>query len=349
MSRRLVIFVACGSVVIAIAIYKLQTCPVTNFAADPWTEDEMPGPAVETSVDDTPFSALSAPKNLVPAKVELGALLFHDVRLSKDNTISCASCHDLNRGGADGRQFAIGVNGASGDVNSPTVFNSSLNFRQFWDGRANSLNDQIEGPVHNPIEMASDWPQIIEKLKADQNIVARFDKIYGNGLKEQNLKNAIIEFERSLVTLNSPFDRYLQGDSWALSGDQVRGFEKFKSYGCVSCHQGQNLGGNMFQNLGVSGDYFKDRGGYFKSDLGRFNVTGIETDKHMFRVPSLRNVALTSPYFHDGTVKTLKEAVQKMGKYQLGRELSDADTNDLVAFLKSLTGERPTTALNLNK
>ena len=276
---------------------------------------------------------------LAPQKVTLGERLFHDTRLSSNDSISCLSCHGLTTGGVDNRAHSIGVNGALGDINTPTVFNSGFNFAQFWNGRSATLEDQIDGPVNNPKEMASNWPQVIAKLSRDATYPAQFSRVYRDGVTAPNIKDAIATFERSLVTPNSRFDKYLNGDSAALSANEKHGFELFQSYGCSSCHQGINLGGNMFGKVGLMGDYFADRGNPTDADKGRFDLNHDGRGMHVFKVPSLRNVARTAPYFHDGHIKTLRQAVATMAKYQLGRPLPVEDMNDIVAFLESLTGE----------
>ncbi|MDD5056887.1 MAG: cytochrome-c peroxidase [Sideroxydans sp.] len=273
-----------------------------------------------------------------PAKVALGDKLFHEPRLSHDNSIACASCHDLAKGGTDQSRFSTGIKGALGDVNAPTVFNSGLSIAQFWDGRAKTLEEQAAGPVHNPIEMGSNWKEVIGKLLADKDYPALFELAYHDGITPANIADAIATFERTLLTPNSRFDRYLRGEKKALNDDELEGYRRFVNLGCASCHQGVGIGGNMFQRFGVMGDYFEGRQPG-KADLGRFNVTGLEEDMHVFKVPSLRNVALTSPYFHDGSAKTLSEAVRVMGKYQLGKELSKKEVNLIVAFLHTLNGE----------
>jgi cytochrome c peroxidase len=272
-------------------------------------------------------------------KVALGDKLFHDPRLSKDNTVSCASCHDLGKGGTDQLVRPVGIKGAEGFINTPTVFNSALNFKQFWDGRAETLEEQVDGPVLAPVELGATWEEVIAKLRLLPEYATVFKAVYPDGLQRKNVRNAIAEFERSLLTPNSRFDQYLRGDETAITEDEKEGYRKFKSYGCISCHQGVNVGGNMFQPFGVMGDYFGDRGNITKADLGRFNVTGEEDDRHRFKVPGLRNIALTAPYFHDGSANTLEEAVRVMAKYQLGRELPPKDLEQVVQFLKSLTGE----------
>ena len=271
-------------------------------------------------------------------RLELGRTLFKDPRLSRDGSISCASCHDVTKGGDDGLATAIGIDGAVGPLNTPTVLNAGHNFAQFWDGRAASLEEQVSGPVHNPIEMASDWEQVIAKLRADPSIVAAFRKAYSDGLTPDNIIDAIATYERALVTTESSFDRFLLGDRSAISSDAKKGYQLFLDIGCASCHQGRNIGGNMFQRFGVMGDYFADRGNVSESDLGRYNVTKREDDRYFFKVPSLRNVADTAPYFHDGSVGTLEQAVRIMAEYQLGHPISDREVRHLVSFLRTLSG-----------
>jgi cytochrome c peroxidase len=303
-------------------------------------------PTAARAQTDEPIKPIVADTKLDAKKVALGDKLFHDKRLSKDNSLSCASCHNLSRGGVDSLPTSIGIGGAKGPINAPTVFNSSLNFRQFWDGRAASLEEQAAGPVHNPKEMGSNWTEVLAKLAQDGALADQFKQSYPDGMQAKNIQDAIAVFERSLTTPNSRFDRHLKGEKSALSTDELRGYQLFKTYGCVACHQGVNAGGNMFQTFGVMGDYFAKRGGVTAADLGRFNVTKDEADKHMFKVPSLRNVALTAPYFHDGSAKTLPDAVDVMFKYQLGRPASAQDKELIVKFLHTLTGEYKGKPLN---
>ena len=271
------------------------------------------------------------------AKVMLGKRLFHETKLSADNSISCASCHGLTQGGVDNLSVSVGIGGAKGSINAPTVLNSGLNFRQFWDGRADTLEAQAEGPVHNPLEMGSSWSEVVVKLQQDADYPQAFAALYPDGISGEAIKDAIATFERSLVT-PSRFDDYLLGDANAISADEKKGYELFKNYGCVACHQGRNAGGNMYQYFGVMGNYFEDRGNITTADYGRYNVTGKEHDKFMFKVPSLRNIALTAPYFHDGSATTLEDAVGIMVKYQLGRLVPDEDKALIVKFLHTLTG-----------
>jgi cytochrome c peroxidase len=287
-----------------------------------------------------PILPLVPIKGLDPGRVALGERLFHDTRLSADSTVSCASCHNLKAGGVDGQRFSIGVGGAVGSINAPTVLNSAYNLAQFWDGRAATLEEQAVGPIHNPVEMGATMSQVIGRLEQDADLVARFGRLYTDGLTVANLLDAIATFERSLITVDSRFDRYLRGDQEALSELEVDGYRRFREFGCASCHQGMLVGGNMYQKFGVLGDYFAGRA-ITTSDLGRYNVTGREEDRHVFKVPSLRNVALTAPYFHDASAMTLEQAVTAMARYQLGRDLSVADTEAIVAFLHTLSGTVP--------
>lgn len=287
---------------------------------------------------DEPLSPLPLSPNLDERIVELGRRLFHDVRLSSDNSISCASCHPLDQGGVDGLPRSLGVGGAVGGINAPSVLTAALNFRQFWDGRAATLEEQAGGPVTNPLEMASNWPQVIAKLGADAEIRRTFDKLYPAGLTPENVRSAIADFERSLP-VPSRFDRWLQGDDAALGAAELEGYRLFKRHGCAACHQGANVGGNMYQRFGIMEDYFAARAQIVDADLGRYAVTGRDEDRHLFKVPSLRNVALTAPYFHDASVSALADAVAIMGRYQLGIALPARDVQLIVAFLKSLNAE----------
>lgn len=304
----------------------------SDFPVPPRQESIAPG-------SREPITPIVRAADLDAGKVALGRALFHEPRLSRDNTISCASCHDLGKGGADSRAYSIGIDQAHGTVNAPTVFNSALNFRQFWDGRAATLEEQVDGPIHHAAELRSTWSAVLEKLRAAPEYVAAFAKLYPDGIVPQNIRNAIAEFERSLATPDARFDNYLRGDATALTEEEKAGYRKFKELGCASCHQGVNVGGNIFAPLGALADYFGERGGVSQADYGRFNVTGREEDRFVFKVPGLRNVVRTAPYLHDGSVKRLEDAVRIMGRYQLGRELPAQDVEQIVKFLRTLTGE----------
>lgn len=288
---------------------------------------------------DEPIQPIPNEINLNPEKVALGEKLFNEPQLSKNNTVSCASCHNLELGGTDRKARSIGIDNQLGDINSPTVFNSSYNFKQFWDGRAETLEAQIDGPTHAANEMGSDWNEIIQKLQQSSEYTSKFEKLYPDGIQTENVKDAIAEFERSLTTPDSRFDLFLRGNQEALIKEEKDGYKIFKSVGCISCHQGVNVGGNLFQEFGVMGNYFDDRGGITKADFGRFNVTQNEYDRYVFKVPSLRNIEITPPYFHDGSAQNLPEAISVMSKYQLGRKLSDQEIDSIVKFLKTLNGQ----------
>jgi len=272
-------------------------------------------------------------------QVELGRQLFNDTRLSANNSVSCASCHHLEKGGADDKPFSTGFNGAPLGINTPSVLNASLNFKQFWNGRADSLEAQIEEVVQSPVEMGNTWKAVIDTLSRDPDYRATFARSYPDGVTAANAQNALASYERTLLTPNSRFDLYLKGNTDILTLNEKYGYQRFKQYGCIACHQGVNIGGNMYQKFGVMSDYFKARGNPAESDQGRYLVTGDEADRNVFKVPSLRNVALTAPYFHDGSASTLDEAVSVMFAYQLGRTPSAQDKLLIIEFLKTLTGE----------
>ncbi len=273
------------------------------------------------------------PQNINTQKSLLGEKLFFDKRLSIDDTVSCAYCHILDEGGDDNRQFTLGVKGQVGYLNTPTVLNAVNNFRQFWDGRAKTLHEQVEGPIENPIEMGFNFPDLVKKLKKTE-YKKLFSTVYPDGVTKANIIDAIVEYEKTLVTPNAPFDLYLKGDVNAISTDAKAGYDLFKTKGCISCHHGVNVGGNLYSKFGVIEDSQTD-------SLGRYNVTKKERDKYFFKVPSLRNVEHTAPYFHDGRAKTLHEAIEIMALLQLGREFSQKEIIQIEEFLKSLTGEMP--------
>lgn len=282
---------------------------------------------------------LAAPTGLNPEKIALGRKLYHDTKLSGDNTVSCASCHDLKKGGTDQAQFSTGIKGQKGGINAPTSFNAALAVLQFWDGRAADLQAQAAGPVENPIEMGEKWDNVVEKLKKDADYVAAFAKLYPGGISKDSATEAIAEFEKTLITVNSRFDQFLRGKKDALTVDEHAGYKLFMDHGCQKCHAGQAMGGESFEKMGLYGDYFAARGNLTDADNGRFSVTKKDPDKHKFKVPTLRNIALTFPYLHDGTKTDLKEVVKLMGRHQLGKELADRDVELIVKFLQTLTGE----------
>ena len=288
---------------------------------------------------DEALKPLPAVPALDPAKVELGRRLFNETRLSVNNTLSCASCHRLEIGGGDDKPFSLGFDGKPVQINTPSVFNASLNFKQFWNGRVDTLQAQVEQVVISPVEMGSDWNTVVRNLSALPAYQNAFKQAYPDGVTASNVQNALATYERTLLTPNSRFDQYVLGNTDILTRQEKYGYQRFKDYGCIACHQGVNIGGNMFQKFGVMGDYFKARGNPLESDLGRYLLTQDEEDRHVFKVPSLRNVAITAPYFHDASAKTLENAVDVMFKYQLGRNPTQEDKDLIVQFLKTLTGD----------
>ena len=288
-----------------------------------------------------PIRPIIPSENVDERKAELGFALFHDPRLSVDNTVSCASCHALDMGGVDNHQYSHGVEERLGGVNAPTVYNAVYNFVQFWDGRAKTLAEQAAGPPLNPVEMASEsFDEIIAKLQQDENYVKLFAELYPEGITEATITNAIEEFERTLVTPNSQFDKWLLGDDNALTAQELRGYELFKEYSCATCHTGINLGGESYELMGLRRHYFEERGlELTEEDNGRYKQTQDERDRHRFKVPGLRNVELTWPYYHDGSRLTMDDAVRDMALYQCDVELAEGDVQDIVAFLRTLTGE----------
>jgi len=302
------------------------------------TNQVMEEPPTQPFIDE-PIQPVPTPPALNAEKVALGKSLFHEPRLSADNSISCTHCHSLTTAGSDSMPRSIGIHGEAGLVNAPTVFNAALNISQFWDGRASTLEKQIDGPVHSPTELGSDWPVIIAKLSTDTAYLDAFSRLYADDITSDNIKDAIATFERTLITLNSPFDRFLRGETNAISAEAKRGYLIFKGYGCTSCHQGANVGGNMYQRFGVAKDYFADHPVDNQADFGRFNVTGLEEDRHVFLVPSLRLATLTAPYFHNGSADTLEEAIRIMAKYQLDRDISEHEIEMIIVFLDSLVGD----------
>ena len=299
-----------------------------------WSKDAAP------TLKGEPVQPLPLTVSLDQRKVALGKSLFFDKRLSGDNTMNCASCHSLTKGGTDQAKVATGIRGQKGPINSPSVYNASYNIAQFWDGRAKDLVEQAAGPVANPGEMGANWGHVVVTLSQDEHYKAQFAELYPDGgISLLTITQAIATFEESLVTGGSRFDDYLRGRKDALSPAEKNGYYLFK-INCASCHFGPTLGGMSYEMMGWRADYFKLRGGSLSEvDNGRYNVTKNESDRHFFKVPNLRNVELTYPYFHDGSASTLHEAVKTMALVQVGKNLKDAEIEDIVAFLKTLTGK----------
>lgn len=284
-----------------------------------------------------PIKPVPATGDYDTAKVELGKKLFFEPRLSRSGFISCNSCHNLSTGGADNLPSSIGHRWQLGPINSPTVLNARYNLAQFWDGRAKDLQDQAGGPIANPGEMASNHDLAIEVLSSIPEYVSYFKEVYGDGeINIDRVTDSIATFEETLTTPGSRFDKWLNGDDGAITKTELKGYKLFKKKGCVACHNGVGVGGGSYQKFGAFKPYDRDT-----KTLGRFNVTGKESDKYVFKVPLLRNIELTAPYFHDASTWDLREAVRTMGEYQLGIQLSETEIDRIVAFLKTLTGVQP--------
>lgn len=304
---------------------------VSAVSAQTWEAlpDKAPAPA------DNPTTA---------EKVALGQMLYHDPRLSSTGTVSCASCHNTMLGGEDNRPVAMGILGKTGGRSAPTVWNSAFNAVQFWDGRAASLEEQAAGPVTNPIEMGmKNWDEVVDRLQSIEGYRAAFQKAFGaETITKAEATKAIAAYERTLITPNSAYDKYVNGDTSALTAQQVRGMNKMEQLGCVSCHSGPAFNGpGTFMKFPMHSNGYFEAQYHFTQDKGRAEVTKDKADEHAWKVPTLRNVALTAPYFHNGAVKTLDEAVKVMAKLQLDKDLSNEDVADIVAFLNALTGEFP--------
>ena len=267
-----------------------------------------------------------------PQKAELGKRLFFDPILSKDGTIACVSCHIISAGGDDDRKVSIGINGSKGLINSPTVLNSRYNFVQFWNGRAKDLKEQAQGPITSPMEMGNSFENLIKTLNKT-SYKKEFKKIYKEGITKNSIVDAIAEYEKTLVTPDSRFDLFLKGKKDSLNDEEKRGYLLFKSKGCIACHNGINLGSNMYA-YSVSNSQKSE-------DLGRYSVTKNELDKYLFKVPTLRNIELTAPYLHDGRFETLESVVKFMAHFQAGKIISEEEIDAIVSFLKTLTGKIP--------
>nr|MBL8409786.1 cytochrome-c peroxidase [Dechloromonas sp.] len=297
--------------------------------------------AAVQAANDEPIQPIKPPANINLGMVELGKKLYFDPRLSKSGFISCNSCHNLSMGGTDNIPTSIGDKWQQGPINAPTVLNSSLNVAQFWDGRAADLKAQAGGPIANPGEMAFSHTLAINVLESIPGYVREFKQVFGKDkISIEEVTLAIAEFEKTLVTPNSRFDQWLLGKKDALTADELAGYKLFKESGCVACHNGEAVGGNSFQKMGVVEPYKTSA-----TAGGRADVTGKDADRFNFKVPTLRNVEMTYPYFHDGAANTLTEAVDIMGRLQLGKKFTKDENAKVVAFLKTLTGDQPNFAL----
>jgi cytochrome c peroxidase len=297
----------------------------------------------ETVLVNEPIQPLPLAIAFDVGKASLGERLFQDPQLSIDNRVSCLSCHKLDRGGADSKALSVGANGILGKINTPSVYNAEFNAELTWNGKFKTLEEFTQAVIQNPTAMGIQWQVLMQKLQQVPEYQESFARLYPEGISIANTIDALAVYQRSLYTPNSPFDRYLRGDRQAINEAEKEGYQLFKNYGCVSCHQGVNVGGNLYQKFGTMGDYFSRQQNrkITTADLGRYNITKNSADRFVFRVPSLRNVALTAPYFHDGSARTLEEAIAIMADFQLGRSLSTKDTAKIAQFLQTLTGEPP--------
>ena len=272
-------------------------------------------------------------------KAELGEMLFFDTRLSSNNQISCASCHQLDAGGDDNVAMGISIVADQHIINTPSIFNALYNFRQNWDGSVNTLEEQVDSVLKNHHEFDNNWADVTTILSEDIDLTNDFYETYPDGITRDNIINAIVEFEKTLTTPNARFDQYLRDEDAGLTEEEIKGYRVFKELGCISCHQGVNIGGNLYQKFGVFYNYIAERGDIKKPDYGRMNTTNRQMDAFVFKVPSLRNISVTAPYLHDGSAGTIEEAISIMGKTQLGRSLSTEEIRLIKSFLYTLTGE----------
>lgn len=272
-------------------------------------------------------------------KAKLGEILFFDVRLSSNGKLACASCHQLDAGGDDNVALGISNNTDQHFINTPSIFNARYNFRQNWDGSVETLEQQVDMVINSNHKFNNNWNDVISTLLLDNELSDAFSRIYKDGITKNNIIEVVVEFEKTLITPNSRFDQYLRNNNLALSEEEIKGYQTFKKLGCISCHQGINIGGNLYQKFGVFYNYIAERGDIKKADYGRMNITNRQMDAFVFKVPSLRNIAVTAPYLHDGSAETLDEVIIIMGKTQLGRILSKDEIQLIKAFLKTLTGE----------
>jgi cytochrome c peroxidase len=290
-------------------------------------------------VPTEPIVPIPLSVSLDAGRISLGERLFKDKRLAGDDSRACDSCHPLDKGAVDGLPRSLARDGQARLRNTPTLFNVGFNAAFNWDGAARTLEDHANALLTNPDVMAANWPGLLEKLKADAGYRSAFARAFPDGITRENVLSALATFERSLITPNARFDRYLRGEREILNAEEKRGYELFKSYGCIACHQGMNVGGNLFQKFGVFEDPNDGRASGEAPDQGRYRLTKIDRDYRVFRVPSLRNVAITAPYFHDGRAPTLERAVETMARVQLGRKIGKPDLAAIARFLHTLTGE----------
>lgn len=314
---------------------------LTNISIDAFAHEEHHNINSPVIVLDSvePITPIPHPSIENHKKIQLGKKLFEEKRLSHDDTTACQSCHFLNKGGADGKKLSPSIDGGYRSRNTSSIFNVGLYSLIGWDGLPKSLEQVVDAILKSKKGLNSNWSAVIQKLSPDEQYQVAFSQVYNDGINDDNIKNAIVAYMRSLNTPDSRFDKYLTGNTSAITDAEKKGYLLFKSYGCSSCHQGVAIGGNMVSPYSLFRNNLLPNSNISKLELGRFKKTNDEADKYVFRVPSLRNVALTAPYFHDGSVKTLEEAIDIMGRNMLGRAIDNQDRKLIVAFLKTLTGE----------
>lgn len=273
------------------------------------------------------------------SNVALGEKLFRDNNFSKNKSQACITCHSIDLDQQSHRKTYKGFKKVVGMLNTPTVYNARYNFRQFWNGRVKTLEEAVDDHVSDKSIFNNDWENIISRLKKVPDYVKAFNNNFDNGITQANIESSLKSYIDSLITPNAPFDLYLQGNEKAISKNAIKGYEIFKEYGCISCHQGINIGGNLYQKMGIYKNYFENKEFISQADLGLYNVTGDNNDKFVFKVPALRNVARTSPYLHDGSAEDLKAVIKVMAEYQVGRPMDDEDIGYVIEFLNTLNGE----------
>ncbi len=307
------------------------------FACESYTAHADP---LVAEVSLGPISPIPARADPDVNLIALGRSLFIDARLDAEHATACSSCHRLHDGGDDNLTLSRPAGNFNPALNTPSIFNVQFNFRQNWDGAATDLKTLIDGKVRNLGQSEQAWTHLLDTLNQDAQLLQKVRKAYARDtLDRETYLDALGYYVENLTTPNARFDQYLQGNASAINGDELRGYGLFKEYGCISCHQGRNIGGNLFQRFGIFYDYFAARGDIKKADYGRMNITGRSTDNHVFKVPSLRNVALTAPYLHDGRAQTLEDTVRIMGRTQLGIDIGNKDVALIVKFLNTLSGD----------
>lgn len=336
LAKRILAVVAGGGLALTLLLWQIAHIELPATIDDPAARSRVPD---DGGSDAGGARALPEPGPAAPEAAALGEVLFHDPRLSADGSLSCASCHDVSAGGDDGQPRSPAIAGTRTAFNASSVLNSRFNLLRFWQGEDESFGAASSTLPHGAAEMGSSPMLMVLRVEDDPGLARRFRARYADGVSPRSLRHALTAYLDSLAYRDSRFDRYLRGERTALDYTERQGYRLFRELGCSSCHQGRNLGGNMTQPLGIFEDAFDDRDDDDPADLGRYALTGREEDRHVFRVPSLRNVAETAPYFHDGSIPRLETAVRTMARLQLGRLLDGSETDRLVAFLRTLTAE----------